>query len=245
MSKIKFTIDDRTYHVPDYINIESYVKIFKYKNLFDEDYFAAKILNITTGVPVDDINKSDYQQVEYLAAYVLSLIPSDKPEFKDRFELDGVHYGFFPNWQDITFAEFVDMDTISTKSVDELLDLLHILSAIMYRPIVSQISEHDFQIEKYDVESMKKRAELFKKKLDVRYVLGAQSFFTKFANKFLGYTQLSSIQTLTRWTKIKLVWRMRKMMWAQIFKKRSGGSLSSTELLTMILQSTSTSIKRK
>ena len=59
------------------------------------------------------------------------------------------------------------MDTISTKPESELLDLLHILAAIMYRPIIEEKSEHDFKIEKYNVESMQERAELFKKKLDV------------------------------------------------------------------------------
>ena len=245
MSKIKFTIDDRTYHVPDYINIESYVKIFKYKNLFDEDYFAAKILNITTGVPVDDINKSDYQQVEYLAAYVLSLIPSDKPEFKDRFELDGVHYGFFPKWEDLSFAEYVDMDTISTKKEDEVLDMLHILCAIMYRPIISERSHHDFEIEKYDVKNMQKRAELFKNKLDVGVILSAQFFFINYANRYSNYFQLSSIKTLPIWTRIKLVWSLRKIIIAALFNRSMVGSLSSIDWLQMILQNTSTSTKKR
>jgi hypothetical protein len=123
--------------------------------------------------------------------------------------------------------------------------MLHILAAIMYRPIVEEKSEHDFKIEKYDVHKMEQRAELFKKKLNVKYILGAQFFFIKFANRFSSYTQLSSILKLSIWERIKIMWTMRKVMMHLIFKKRSDGSWSSTELLEMILRSMNLSTKRK
>ena len=242
---IKFKIDEEEYKLPDFISIEHYTKIYKVKDLFSDDYFAARLINIVSDAPVEDLLESDFQEVNYMSTYVMELLPLEKPQFKDRFELDGVKYGFFPNWKDLSFAEFIDMDTISTKKPEELLDMLHILAAIMYRPIVEEKSEHDFKIEKYDVHKMTERAELFKKKLDVKYILGAQFFFIKFANRFSSYTQLSSIQTLTLWEKIKIMWTLRKMIVHLIFKRRSVGSWSSTELLEMILQSTNLSTKRK
>lgn len=241
---IKFYIEKEEYKVPNFISIENYGKIYKIKDLFSDDYFAAKLVNIVTGAKIEDLLECDYQEVNYISNYIMSLIPLDTPKFEDRFELDGVKYGFFPNWKDLTFAEFIDMDTLSTKKQDEILDILHILAAIMYRPITNERSEHDFDIEKYDVNTMKQRAELFKKKLDVRYVLGAQFFFIKFENKFSSYTQISSITKLTTWSKVKILWRMRKMIWSIVFKKRSVGSWSSTELLETILQSTNLSIKK-
>jgi hypothetical protein len=241
---IKFRIEEKEYNIPQFISIENYSKIYKIKDLFSDDYFSAKLINIITDAKIEDLLESDYQEVSYIASYIMSLIPTQKPEFKDRFELDGVKYGFFPNWRDLTFAEFIDMDTISTKKPDELLNMLHILAAVMYRPIVEEKSEHDFKIEKYDVRTMTERAELFKKKLDVSYILGAQFFFIKFANRFLNYTQISSIQTLSLWTKIKITWSLRKLIWTLVFRRRSVGSLSLTELLEMILRSTNMSIKK-
>ena len=241
---IKFRIEEQEYNIPQFISIENYSKIYKIKDLFSDDYFSAKLINIITDAKIEDLLESDYQEISYIASYIMSLIPSQKPEFKDRFELDGVKYGFFPSWRDLTFAEFIDMDTISTKKPDELLNMLHILAAVMYRPIIKEKSEHDFEIEKYDVKTMTERAELFKKKLDVSYILGAQFFFIKFANRFLNYTQISSIQTLSLWTKIKITWSLRKLIWNLVFRRRSVGSLSLTELLEMILQSTNTSIKK-
>jgi hypothetical protein len=165
---IKFKIDEKEYNLPQFISIDHYTKIYKVKDLFSDDYFAARLINIVSDAPVEDLLESDFQEVNYMSTYVMELLPLNKPEFKDRFELDGVKYGFFPNWKDLSFAEFIDMDTISTKKTDELLDMLHILAAIMYRPIVEEKSEHDFKIEKYNVQTMTERAELFKKKLDVK-----------------------------------------------------------------------------
>lgn len=235
---IKFTIEDKKYQIPDSISIDKYVKIYKAKELFTDEYFAAKIINIVCDTPLDDLLDSDYQEVNYLAAQILEMIPIDKPKFKDRFEIDGVHYGFFPTWKELSFAEFVDMDTISTKKPEELLSMLHILAAIMYRPIIEEKSHHDFQIEKYDVEKMKVRSEIFKHKLDISYVLGAQFFFINYAKKYSDYFQLSSMKTLSIWTRIKLIWNLRRMIWRTLFKKSTDGSSLSTDSLKTILRNT-------
>ena len=241
---MKFKIEDKEYNIPQFISIENYSKIYKVKDLFSDDYFSAKLVNLVTGAPVEDLLESDYQELSYIAAYIMSLIPLDTPKFVDRFELNGVKYGFFPNWRDLTYAEFVDIDTISTKKQEEVLDMLHILCSVMYRPIINERSEHDFDIEKYDVKKMVTRSELFKKELDCKYVLGAMFFFINFARKYSLFTQLSLTPKLSTWTKLKLMWKMRRLIWRMIFKGRLVGSLSQTELLETILQSTTTSIKK-
>jgi len=242
---LTFKIDGKEYEVPDIMNIDSYSKIFNIKDLLSDEYFAAKLVSIVSGAPVEDLMESDYEQINYLAAYILNLIPKTYPQFTDRFKLDGIDYGFFPNWRELTYAEFVDIDTIATKPHNEMLNMLHILAAVMYRPIIKQESEHNFEIEKYDVTKMIKRSELFKKKLDVRYVLGAQDFFIKFGRRYSVYSHLSSIPKLTNWMKIKLVWKWRKIILTMLFKKRSVGLSSQTELLEMILQNTITYTPKK
>lgn len=242
---IDFNIDGKKYDLPDFISIGNYVKIFKVKDLFSDDYFSAKMVSLMSGCPVEDLLECDYEKVNYLASYVLSLLPTETPKFIDRFELDGVKYGFLPNWRDMSYAEFVDMDTISTRKPDEMLNMLHILASVMYRPITDERTEHDFDIEKYSVKTMKKRAELFKEKLDCKYILGAQFFFINFARKYSLFTQTSLIPKLSIWMRIKLLWSFRKMIWKMSFRKHSDGLLSQTELLQTILQNTNKSIKQR
>lgn len=121
--------------------------------------------------------------------------------------------------------------------------MLHILAAIMYRPIDHEISEHNFLIEEYDVKTMVPRSELFKKKLDVKYILGGMFFFINFAKKYSLFSQASSTQ-MTWKMKVKILWKMRKLILQAIFKKRTDGILQSTELLETILTSTTTSTKK-
>jgi len=242
---ITFKVEGKEYELPEVMSIDNYCKVFKIKDLLSDEYFAAKLVSIITGAPVEKLMEGDYDQLNYLAAYILSLLPKETPPFVDRFEIDGVKYGFFPNWREMTYAEFVDMDTISTRPPDEMLNMLHVLAAVMYRPIVSQEGEHDFQIEKYDIKTMTKRAELFKKKLNVRYVLGAQSFFLLLEERFLIYSQLSSIPKMSIWTKMKLVWKFKKIILKTALKRPSDGMSSQTELLQTILASTITSTTKQ
>jgi len=242
---VKFNLNDKEFLIPDYTTIENYSKIFKVKELFTDEYFSAKLINLVTGAPLDELLKSDYEKIDFMATHIISLIPIEKNlPFIDKFEIDGIKYGFFPNWRDLTFAEFIDMDTISTKKQEELLNMLHILAAIMYRPIEHEISEHNFLIEEYDVKTMVKRSELFKKKMDVKIILGAMVFFFKLEKRYSLYSQASLIPKIKWTTKMKIIWKLRKLIWAGIFKKRTVGFSSSTELLEMILQNTTLSTKK-
>jgi len=242
---VKFKIDEIEYQIGDYLTIDQYAKIFNIKDLFTDEYFAAKLINIICGTPLQTLLESEYNSIQYLASYILSLLPTQNTEFVDRFEIDGVQYGFFPNWKDLTFAEFADMDTIATKKAEELLPMLHMLAAIMYRPIVSEKSRHDFKIEDYNYDKMMERANLFKNKLDVKYVISAQFFFIKYAKTYSNYFQVSSIKNLSIWKQIKLIWTMSRMIYRHPSKRTSDGSLYSIELLKTILQSTEPSLKKR
>lgn len=241
MDEIKFEIEGINYTCPTYINIENYVKVYKIKDVFSDDYFAAKFLNILTGAPVDVILESDWQKIKFLSNYCMSLFPKDKQPLIDKFELDGKWYGFIPSWKKLSFAEYVDLDTLLTKSSAEILDYIHIITAIMYRPIIGDHKKNDYQIEKYNQDSLEKRAELFKKKLNINVFIGAQFFFIKFAKTYSEST--NPYLTMTLMQKLKLMWRNRKMM-KLLLKKDSVGTSLSTELVMMISQNMTKSSKK-
>jgi hypothetical protein len=241
--KIKFDIDKKEYTLPEYITIGNYVDIFKIKDLFDDKYLSAKVVSKLSGCPMEDLLDTDYNKVEELGNYCMTLFPTGQPKFEDRFQLDGVWYGFIPNWKKVTFAEFVDLDTLFGKKKNQILDNIHILTAIMYRPITSDPSLPKYEIEKYDVDSMEDRAFLFKNELDIRYFLGAQFFFIRFGRKL--YDPTLQYSTLTLMQKIKFLWKWRRMIWNLLFKKDGDGMRYSTELLTMTLRNTKQYFKNR
>lgn len=235
-----FEINNKKYEIPEILTIGDYVKLYKYKDLFSEEYFAARIISVITGAPVEELLESDFEKIDYIAAYIISLIPKKEDiEFKSFFSIGGTEYGFFQNWRDLSFGEFVDLDTLSSKKPNEVLDHLHILAAIFYRPITRDGKK--IIREKYNSETMMERAELFKESLNCTYVLGANFFFQEFGKRYGMLTQASSIKMIPWGIKLKLIWKLRSYLWKKLFNKRSDGSLSSTELLKTILQNTNMS----
>lgn len=236
MRKVTFELEGKEYKIPQYITIGDYVKIFKVKGLFDDEYFAAKLINIITGADQNVLLDATREQIDFISQSILEILPFEKPAFVDRFTLEGVEYGFIPSWKKMSFGEFADLDTLMTKKPEEVLDYLHIITAILYRPITKSKSEHNFEIEKYTQDTLEERAELFKNKLDVEYALGAQFFFTQFAEIYSNYTPISlKMWMKISWWQIKFAWRNRKLIWKSLLKKDLDGLWFSTELVKMML----------
>ena len=243
MSRISFEIEGKEYFLPDYISIEDYVKVYKIKDLFVDEYFSVKLLNILTGAPVEQLMEVNYNTIEQLTNYAMSKFPTDKTKFIPKFEFEGVKYGFIPNWKDLSFGEFIDVDTLMSRKGNELLDSIHIITAILYRPIIEENKKGVYKIEKYDTDKMLDRAETFKR-LDSKYFIGSQFFFHKFETKYFERIHQSLIPKMSIWMQIKLIWKMRKMIYQIVFKKDSDGSQLLTDLQTMILQNIIKSPKR-
>jgi hypothetical protein len=243
---IEFEVKGKEYKIDDFLSIENYVKIFRVKDLFEDYYLKAKVINLLTDCPIDDLLESENHYVDFLATSIFAMVPRPPFNLTDRFELDGVQYGYLPSYKEITFAEFVDLDTLLTKKPEEMMDMSHIIAAIMYRPIISEKSKHNFKIEKYTQETLEDRAQLFKKKLDIRYLLGGQFFFINFANNSSNFIRLSLKQRMKMdWMVVKFLIRNWKKTWKLLLKKDSGGMSSSIELQRMILVDTIKSLKKK
>ena len=246
MSEISFDLDGIDYDIPDFLSIEDYVKIFKVKDLFEDEYFKAKVVNLVAGCPLETLLEAENHKVEFLATTIFAMVPRPPYVLIDRFKLDGVEYGYLPSYKEISFGEFVDLDTLLTKKPEEIMDYLHIITAMMYRPIISEKKKHDYKIEKYDMNTLNDRAELFKKKLDVKFALGGQFFFTQFARKYSNYTQLSlKMKFLREWEMTKFLWHNRKWIWKILLRKDLDGMSSLIKSQTTRLQNTMKSFKKR
>lgn len=246
MKKVTFELEGVEYKLPYYLTIGDYVKIFKVKDLFEDEYFSVKLINIITGAPMESLMKANRDKINTLSMELLKIIPTQEPAFADKFTFEGVEYGFIQSWKNITFGEFADLDTLMTKKPEEFLNYLHIITAILYRPITKYKGKHKFEIEEYNVNTMEERAELFKNKLNVEYALGSQFFFIHFARTSFQNTQISSKMWMKiSWMQIKFVWRWRKKIWTNLWKKNSDGTWFLTELQMMILQDTIASLRKE
>lgn len=246
MSRLTFELDNINYELPDFMSISDYVKIFKVKDLFEDEYLKAKVVNLLTNCPMDTLLAAENHKVEFLATAIFSMVPRPPYNLIDRFELDGVHYGYIPSYKEMSFGEFADLDTLLTKKPEEIMDYLHIITAIMYRPIVSEKKKHNFKIEKYDSDKMIERAELFKEKLDVKFALGGQFFFTNFVNNSSSYIRLSLTQKIWReWIILKFFVNNWRTIMKLLLKRDSDGMSSLIESQITKLKNTTKSWGKK
>lgn len=231
MSEVEFKLKGVDYKIPNFLTVDHYTKIFKIKDLFEDEYMNAKVISIVTDCPVEHLLAEKNYKVSFLAAKVFSLFPKDNYPLYDRFELDGKHYGFIPSYKELTFAEFADLDTLLTKKPEEIMDYQHIIAAILYRPIISEKNKHNFKIEPYNQESLTDRSELFKEKLDIKYPLGGQFFFINFARMSFTSTPISLKQRImNEWFAIKLLWTNRRNLKNLLLKKDLDGTSSLIDL---------------
>lgn len=113
----------------------------------------------------------------------------EKPPHVQRFWYKGVEYGFIPNLDAITTAEFVDLDVYMKEGKQ-----LHKIAAILYRP-VTKSRKRIYDIEKY--EGTSKYSDVM---MGVSYkiAIGAMLFFWD-----LRLSLLEALNTYTLKTKMK------------------------------------------
>ena len=103
-------------------------------------------------------------------------------KFTQRFELNGITFGFIPNLEAITQGEFVDLGLYKTDEVETY----HKLMSILFRPIIKEDSFNNYEIEPYN--GTEKYAETMKQ-IPLSYVNGAIVFFCDLGNDLLKSTQ--------------------------------------------------------
>lgn len=156
-------------NVPDSlreIRLEQYQKFVKlYDGEVTEEFMALKMLEIFCGVKLSDAYNLRYKDVDGVVQ-ILTETLNDKPQLVRTFFMDGVEYGFIPNLDDMSFGEYIDLDTYLGDWQN-----IHKAMAVLYRPIKSKYGERynivDYQI--IDSEMMRK--------MPMDAVLGAVLFF--------------------------------------------------------------------
>jgi hypothetical protein len=231
---ISFEIREKVYELPEYITIGKYSQIYKIKDILLDKYFGAKMVNILSGCPVEDLLSTNMNGMSYLIEKCMELIPNTKrPYFYDRFTFKGVEYGYINDWKELTFAEYIDLDSLLSKKDNDYFDNIHFITAIMYRPIIKKGKKNSYEIEKYDITKMKERAELFKKELDIKYFLGGQFFFLLLGKKLQDLSLMSSMSIMKQ---LKMIWMLRRLWWIILSNKYMDGTSYLTGLQKTILR---------
>jgi hypothetical protein len=163
------------------ITLEQYQRFARLEG--DEEFLTHKMLEIFCGLPLDGLQKVRIKDVSHVTKHINTML-SEKPSLTQSFTIGEQEFGFIPELDDITYGEFVDLDTYLQD-----VQYMHKTMAVLYRPITNKVKGR-YLIEPY--ESASKHSDLMKQ-APMSVALGAVLFFYRLGNELLQAT-LNSLE---------------------------------------------------
>ena len=118
-------------HYQDFLRVQ--------RDSTDDEFIAQKMVEIFCGIRLAEVAKIKLTSLNELIAHFTQLF-SQTPKFTPTFKIGEIEFGFIPELEEITFGEYVDLDS-HLQSWDNF----HKAMAVLYRPIKTRKGE------KYDI----------------------------------------------------------------------------------------------
>ena len=113
------------------ITLKKYQKFVKLNTEdVDERFLQVKMIEIFCEVSHKDVLKIKLFDADRITK-VLGDMFSQKPKLVTKFKLNGIEYGFVPDLDEISFGEYIDLDTYLGDWEN-----IHAAMNVLYRPIV-------------------------------------------------------------------------------------------------------------
>jgi hypothetical protein len=193
---MKFNYKGKQYNIEE-PTVEMWSKLVLLQEWTDEREFCVKLLSFTTGLTEQEIENSDYEEVVKLSNEISVFLTEDGDKFYNEFSFNNKNYRFLdlPN---LTFGEFIDIDTYLSKEPHEKKKEMPLMMAMLYREL-----DENGNYKPYNSKELQLKAEEFKK-LPVKFVRGSTNFFFHLEKTLQGNFQASF------WQRLKL---MGQMIW--------------------------------
>jgi len=148
------------------ITLEQYQKYLKIQDENkDEKFLAVKLIEIFCGLRGDHVLMMRATDIQDIVNIITDML-NNTPALVTKFKMNGVQYGFIPKLEDMTFGEYIDLDTFMGDW-----DNMHRAMNVLYRPITDQYGDK-YAIEDYNVDAPEKM-----KGMPMNAVLGSILFF--------------------------------------------------------------------
>tara|TARA_S200002703_G_scaffold68783_1_gene59689 strand:- start:8163 stop:8834 length:672 start_codon:yes stop_codon:yes gene_type:complete len=164
------------------ITLGQYQKYLKMqKENEDETFIAQKMIEIFCNTRLDYVMKMRWKDVNEIVTDLGVMFEEDQ-KLQKQFTLNGVQYGFIPNLDEISFGEFVDLDTYLADW-----DQMHHAMQVLYRPVDINVRG------RYNITEYKAIVDDTMKEMPLAYALGAV-FFLLNLGKELSVTMMDYLQ---------------------------------------------------
>jgi hypothetical protein len=166
----------------DDITLEQYQKFHKISDGKESSNFInQKMVEIFCNIDLKEIVKIKYNSLNKVLQHIDNLFKK-KSKFKRSFVLNGVHYGFIPKLDEMTFGEYIDLDNYFSdwNTMDKAM-------SVLFRPITYK-DKDKYLIEEY------KGINSNMKKMPLSLVMSTIIFFYSLS-KDLSVNILKSLQS--------------------------------------------------
>ena len=211
---------DQKIELPETLSIKHYQTLTKIGN---PNTF--QIISVLTGIPENELKELEPDNFNFLEKKLVPMLHVEKPsKIIFQFKHNDKEYGLVQDFFKLTMAEWVDLEVYSNG--ENILDNIHKIMDILYRPIVKKLKGNKYQIENYNSNEVEQRAEEFLD-LPLEFYLSVSSFFLQSVTiftKVLADSLKSKNQIQTVKTRIKQ--KINKMLkWIKIKPQGSIGNV--------------------
>ena len=200
------------------ITLGQYQEYAKLQELSETD-LQLKTIEIFCNVPEVVVRNMKATDIVEICGIINNMFDT-KHQLISMFKMNGVEYGFIPSLEDMSFGEYVDLDTFIGDN-----DNLHRAVNVLYRPI-----EHR-KGNRYTIKEYEPNTSEVAKDMPLDAVLGAVVFFYNLG-KDLSLVMLNSLDKKNEQTLAEYL----------TSQPNGGGTIQSMDYLTEILQNLNISL---
>ena len=165
------------------VTLEQYQKYLKIQDENkDEKFLAVKLIEIFCGLRGDHVLMMRATDIQDIVNIITDML-NDTPQLVTKFKMKGKQYGFIPKLEDMSFGEYIDLDTFMGDW-----DNMHRAMNVLYRPVTDQYGDK-YAIEDYKVDTAEQM-----KDMPMNAVLGSILFFYNLGMD-LSRTMLNSLES--------------------------------------------------
>jgi hypothetical protein len=161
---------------------QEFMKVVEKSN--DDEFIGQKTIEIFCGLKMKDVVKVKWSDVKSLTLHLNEIFKA-KPKFQATFKIQDTEFGFIPNLEDMTFGEYIDLESNISN-----VETFHKAMAVMYRPITKKVKD---RYEIFEYKGTDEFSELMKY-APLNVVLGATVFFSTLGSDLVQHT-LTSLET--------------------------------------------------
>lgn len=160
------------------ITLEQYQRFLKVQQINKDDEYIIKLkmIEIFCNVDFKDARNIKFTDVERIIEKLTEAF-NQKPNLIKTFKMNGVEYGFIPSMEEMTFGEYIDVDTYLPQDNE-----MHLAMNVLYRPITSK-KAGKYSIEDYDINTKERM-----KQMPLSVMLSATFFLQNLGLELLSVT---------------------------------------------------------